>query len=421
MSLSVAYIASNELARISSLLPSNKHRSSAVHSLIASLGLLREPGMRVVRPEKASYKDMAVYHAREYLDSVLDPTTGVGDDGGNRAEFGLEDDCPIFSGLHDYVPLVAGASLTAARALITGEADIAISWDGGRHHAQKSHASGFCYVADCVLALMALKRAPPIPIPATGPSAPLTRKPRIMYIDLDLHFSDGVSQAFHVASRAGESQILTMSIHHAAPGFFPISPLSQLPPSPPNTSGPFDPYTLSLPLHAGASSTTLARAWGIVEEVKRAYAPDYVVLQCGADGLAGDTCAMWNLDLEGMGECVRAVRGWVEGKEGTTEDGEARVRGVLLLGGGGYNTPNVARAWASFTAIALGSPLPLDTPIPDHAGFPLYAPSFTLDVPAGTMQDRNSDTYLSEVGRRFEGVVRELEARRRGVSAGAGM
>src|SRR5689334_21036957 len=37
-----------------------------------------------------------------------------------------------------------------------GEADIAVNWAGGLHHAKKSEASGFCYVNDIVLAILEL-------------------------------------------------------------------------------------------------------------------------------------------------------------------------------------------------------------------------------------------------------------------------
>ena len=64
---------------------------------------------------------------------------------------------------------------------------------------------------------------------------------------------------------------------------------------------------------------------------------------------------------------------------------------------GGYNSPNAARAWAYLTSIAvirfflplrsrthpfvkLENPLGLDADIPDHPGFPLYAPSFTVCI-----------------------------------------
>lgn len=36
------------------------------------------------------------------------------------------------------------------------EADIAINWAGGLHHAKKSEASGFCYINDIVLGILEL-------------------------------------------------------------------------------------------------------------------------------------------------------------------------------------------------------------------------------------------------------------------------
>ena len=59
----------------------------------------------------------------------------------------------------------------------------------------------------------------------------------------------------------------------------------------------------------------------------------------------------------------------------------------------------------------MGDPLSLESEIPDHKAFPLYAHSFTLDVPAGTMQDTNPEAYLSGVEARFGEVVPMIEAR----------
>jgi histone deacetylase 8 len=147
-----------------------------------------------------------------------------------------------------------------------------------------------------------------------------------MYLDLDLHFSDAVSHAFHSDSRASptstaSSQVLTFSIHHASPGFFPVSALSTLPT--PDTDE-FDPFTISLPLRQGASSRTFAQIWKHVERAREVFRPEYVVVQCGVDGLAGDPCGVWNWSTgmeEGeMGWCIRQVLSW-----GCK---------VLLLGGG---------------------------------------------------------------------------------------
>jgi histone deacetylase 8 len=46
--------------------------------------------LQVITPSKASYKDLAVYHSRDYIDALLDPSPGA-NQASNLAEFGLED------------------------------------------------------------------------------------------------------------------------------------------------------------------------------------------------------------------------------------------------------------------------------------------------------------------------------------------
>ncbi|KAF8318797.1 Arginase/deacetylase [Clavulina sp. PMI_390] len=218
---------------------------------------------------------------------------------------------------------------------------------------------------------------------------------RQMYIDLDLHFSDGVSEAFMTASKS--PSVLTLSIHHAAPGFYPTSPHAAL--TPVDTPNPFN---LAIPLLEGASNDSLHYVWkNCVVPVKDAFSPDFVVLQCGVDGLAGDPCAVWNLGLDvssagSLGNVVGDVINW----------------GVptLLLGGGGYDSPNAARAWAYLTSVACGSPLALDTSIPEHSAFPQYAPSFMLEVLPGNRLDLNTPEYLTTIENNFNELAARIKA-----------
>lgn len=114
----------------------------------------------------------------------------------------------------------------------------------------------------------------------------------------------------------------TLSIHHSSPGFFPPSTRAHLP----NVLSPeFDPLTLSIPLQRGASNSTYARMWVIVEHIKETFLPDYIVVQCGVDALAGDPCSTFNWSLgnsEGsLSWCIRRILMSWSGKK-------------LLLGGG---------------------------------------------------------------------------------------
>lgn len=88
------------------------------------------------------------------------------------------------------------------------------------------------------------------------------------------------------------------------------------------------------------------------------FQPGAVVLQCGADSLAGDRLGCFNLTLNGTNrarglsvyfsytflvlghaECVRFMMSY-------------NVP-LLILGGGGYTIRNVARCWAFETAVLL--------------------------------------------------------------------
>jgi len=200
-----------------------------------------------------------------------------------------------------------------------------------------------------------------------------------MYLDLDLHHGDAVSGAFS----HGRGGVLTVSIHHAAPGFYPAHPAAAL--TPPDTN---DPFTVSLPLARGAGNSSYAHIWPAVEKLQALFDPEFVVVQCGLDALAGDPCRVFNLGLDreeegSMGWMCERVLGW--------------GRKVLWLGGGGYDSPNAARAWTYVTALIAGRPLEAGADIPDHPFFSAYGPSFTLDVPAGTMRDENTAASLDHI------------------------
>ena len=191
-------------------------------------------------------------------------------------------------------------------------------------------------------------------------------RPKVLYLDLDIHFGDGVAQAFlsptvYPATSDTDQprkpprppQVLTLSVHHLAPDFFPPpSKLARLP----ETDIP-NPFSLSIPLKAYPSSKTYSQIWQSVEEIKEAFDPDYVVLQLGVDGLPGDRIGQygaWTIEGEGgVKWCIERVRAW--------------GLPVCVLGGGGYDHANAARAWAAATA-TLVSPYSVGADLTQDAG-----------------------------------------------------
>lgn len=108
------------------------------------------------------------------------------------------------------------------------------------------------------------------------------------------------------------------------------------------------------------------------------------MLQCGADSLAGDKLGCFNITMEGHAKCVQHLR-----KTGLP---------LILLGGGGYTTKNVARAWTYETACALGIEDTIDRDLPWHDYFEWFGPRYRLEVAENNMEDCNQrDRYLDGV------------------------
>jgi histone deacetylase 1/2 len=114
------------------------------------------------------------------------------------------------------------------------------------------------------------------------------------------------------------------------------------------------------------------------------YCPSAVVLQCGADSLAGDKLGCFNITMHGHARCVQYLR-----KYNTP---------LILLGGGGYTVKNVARVWTYETACALGIENDIGAELPWCEYFEWFGPRYRLEVPENNMDDMNvKDGSLEKV------------------------
>jgi hypothetical protein len=80
----------------------------------------------------------------------------------------------------------------------------------------------------------------------------------------------------------------------------------------------------------------------VMDGVMAQFAPTAIVLQCGADSLAGDKIGKFNLTTQGHAEAGRYLREVYPNVP------------VMMLGGGGYTISNVARTWSYETVTMLG-------------------------------------------------------------------
>lgn len=157
---------------------------------------------------------------------------------------------------------------------------------------------------------------------------------RVLYIDIDIHHGDAVEEAFYTTDR-----VMTLSFHKHGDGFYPLSGSME-----DVGIGRGKNYAINVPLRDGIDDSSYKFIFeSVVSDVMTCYAPEAVVLQCGADSLSGDQLGVFNLSMRGHANCVKFVQSF-------------RLP-VVLLGGGGYSPHNVARAWAFETGVALGQDL----------------------------------------------------------------
>jgi len=281
-------------------------RAGEVYKTLESMGLLSGGDKVVYPPEKATDSDLLKFHTQPYLNALKRVDAGEYEMGMLVMQLGTGD-CPVFEGVYKYAQWAAGATITGARQIIEGNASIAFNPSGGYHHAFDSMAGGFCYVNDVVLGCMELADA----------------GKKVLFLDIDVHHCDGVQAAFY-----DRSDVMTISLHQDGRTLFPGTGFTDE-----IGAGEGKGYAVNMPLPPGVYDELYLKAFReVVLPLIHAYEPDAIVLEVGADTLAGDPLAGFSLTNNVMAEVVNNLL--MFGKP------------ILATGGGGYNVENTVRAWS---------------------------------------------------------------------------
>jgi len=220
---------------------------------------------------------------------------------------------PIFGEMFRRPATAAGGSLLATDLLANG--GVAYNPGGGTHHGMADHAGGFCYLNDPVLAIKAFL--------AQGLS-------RIAYVDIDAHHMDGVEVGF-----AGNADTRLISVHEEKRWPF-TGALTD--------TGGGNCFNLPVPRGFNDSEMALVRD-ALILPATADFAPDAVVLQCGADAVLEDPLSRLALSNNAHWAVVRALMDLAPPR-------------LLVLGGGGYNPWSVGRLWTGVWATLNGHDIP---------------------------------------------------------------
>lgn len=301
--------------------PFNVTRAGRVRQTLNSMGLLTGPDRMEVAPTIATRLVLKKFHSAHYLYVLKEAAKGRFNSDAYSMGIGTPD-CPVFKDMYDYSAWACGATLTGVKLILSGKADIAFNPSGGLHHSGPEKAAGFCYMNDVALACTVLAEA----------------KKKVLYLDLDVHFGDGVANAFY-----DRNDVMTISFHESGRTLFPGTGFEDE-----IGTGEGKGYCINVPLPIGTYDQAYMMAFkAIALPLIKAFNPDVIVLQLGADGLAGDPLAHLCLTNNVYADIIRLLLNF--------------NKPILATGGGGYNIENTVRAWALDWTILSGADRGHDT------------------------------------------------------------
>jgi len=223
-------------------------------------------------------------------------------------------DTPAFPGCFEVSAHLVGAALEGLRRVMSGAAARTFQPIGGLHHARRAAAAGFCVFNDLGVVIETLRGEYGLR--------------RIAYVDIDVHHGDGVYYAFE-----HDPDLAIVDMHEDGRFLYPGTGSAQE-----TGRGAAEGSKLNIPLVPGAGDGEFFAAWEVAENFLERFGPEFVLVQCGADGLAGDPLADLRLTPAVHSHVIRRLRGLA------ARHAQGRL---MAFGGGGYSLENLSMAWCA--------------------------------------------------------------------------
>jgi acetoin utilization protein AcuC len=285
--------------------PFGPHRMMDFWQEAQSQGL--DSQVNILNPVIATQEEIERFHTPEYVALVQERSvTGEGYlDGG---------DTPAVQGIYESAAYVVGSALDATHRIMAGECNRVFIPIAGLHHARPETAGGFCVFNDAGVVINTLRDKYNIK--------------RVAYIDIDAHHGDGVFYAYE-----SDPDLIFVDTHQDGHTIYPGTGHAHE-----TGLGAAKGTKLNLPLPPGIGDSNYFQLLSTITSFITEAKPDFIIMQCGADSIAGDPIT--DMRLSPTAHYTVASR-MVQIAE---ELGHGRV---LALGGGGYNPHNIGTGWSS--------------------------------------------------------------------------
>jgi acetoin utilization protein AcuC len=285
--------------------PLGVDRQGAFLAAAASRRLDRR--VAIATPRAATAAELERFHTPEHVSWVkLRSSIGEGylDDG----------DTPAFPGVYDRGAVVAGTALEGLERVMAGDALRTFQPIGGLHHARRGRSAGFCVFNDLGVVIDSLRTRFGVK--------------RVGYVDIDVHHGDGIYYAYEA-----DPDLIFVDLHEDGRFLYPGTGHARE-----TGRGAAAGTKLNLPLPPGADDGDFFAAWELAMAHLQRLKPEFLILQAGADGLAGDPLADLRLTPAVHARVARDLRRLAD---------ELCGGRLMTFGGGGYNLGNVAAAWTA--------------------------------------------------------------------------
>ena len=287
--------------------PLNSGRLDAFWSKIGQSESIDSGNLKLLSPALADERIVASFHDKNYINFVKESSiTGSGylDSG----------DTPSFKGVFEASLYVVGSTLLALDTVINKTNGIIHAFNpiGGLHHARRNAAGGFCVFNDIGIAIMYARKK--------------YNLKKILYVDIDAHHGDGVYYEFEQ-----DPDVILADIHENGSFLYPGTGFESE-----NGIGLGRGTKLNLSLYPGATDRDFLSAFIKIENFIDSMKFELIIFQCGADGLSGDPLTHLRYTEKSHEYAAQLLHRIAH------ERSHGRIIG---LGGGGYNTQNLANAW----------------------------------------------------------------------------
>ena len=269
--------------------------------LIQLMGWIKED--QIIKNKPAEIKELVKFHDLEYVQALkkAEEELELPEHLKRKYNIGVGNN-PIFSEVFSRPASAAKASIKAVEMIANKEAKKILNISGGTHHGRKSEAYGFCFLNDCVLAILKALELGFV---------------KVLYVDIDAHHCDGVQDVF-----VNNENVTIISIHEK--NRWPQTGKLEE-----NNNKNIMNFPVSESFNDSEIDYVINNA---VIPYAKSIQPDLLIIQAGADMLNGDPQSRISLSNNAYWKAVKDILLLCENS--------------IILGGGGYNPYLTAKAWA---------------------------------------------------------------------------